>query len=132
MLAVQMKRGCLLTIAAVVVIALLIVGSVVRYHSRRFEACATELGAAVRSGKTFEAYAQDPRPDGLWGKRYSRQQRGEFLAEVTWAHTDKDGADIAAMSNRAHTSAIFLFGDMVYVLFFDDQDRLREFVCLSN
>ena len=44
----------------------------------------------------------------------------------------KDASDIDVMSKRAHTSAIFLFHDMVYVLFFDREDRLREFVCLSN
>ena len=63
----------------------------------------------------------------------SPQERGELLTHVaTRAHTAKDEADVDAMSKRAHTSAVFLFSDMVYVLFFDREDRLREFVCLSN
>jgi hypothetical protein len=48
------------------------------------------------------------------------------------AHTPKDEGDVDALSKRADTSAVFLFSDMVYVLFFDHDDRLREFVCLSN
>jgi hypothetical protein len=102
------------------------------YHARRFRACAEELDAAVRSAKTFEAFTQDPRPDGLM-QRYSHQERGELMAHVaTRSHTAKDAADVDAMSNRAHTSAVFLLHGMVYVLFFDRDERLREFVCLSN
>jgi hypothetical protein len=109
-----------------------LVGAVQVYHSRRFRACSEELETAVRAGKTFEAFTRDPRPDGLL-QRYSPERRGELLAEVKgWGQTTKDASDIDAMSKRAHTSAIFLFHDMVYVLFFDREDRLREFVCLSN
>ena len=119
-------------LAGVLVLALLTVAATRLYHSRRFQACSSELEAAVRSGKTFELFAQDPRPDGLM-RRYSPQEHGELLAHVaTRAHTAKDEADVDAMSKRAHTSAVFLFSDMVYVLFFDREDRLREFVCLSN
>jgi hypothetical protein len=66
-------------------------------------------------------------------RRYSPLERGELTAHVaTRDHTAKDAADVDAMSMRAHTSAVFLFSDMVYVLFFDREDHLREFVCLSN
>jgi hypothetical protein len=46
--------------------------------------------------------------------------------------TAKNQADVDAMSKRTHTSAICLFSDMAFVPFFDGEDRLREFVCLSN
>jgi hypothetical protein len=119
-------------LAGLLVLALVFVAATRVYHSRRFRACSEELEAAIRSGKTFESFAQDPRPDGLM-RRYSPQERGELLAHVAMrAHTAKDEADVDAMSKRAHTSAVFLFSDMVYVLFFDGEDRLREFVCLSN
>ena len=119
-------------LAGLLVLALLFVTATLVYHSRRFRACSEELEAAIRSGKTFESFAQDPRPDGLM-RRYSPQERGELLAHVGMrTHTAKDEADVDAMSKRAHTSAVFLFSDMVYVLFFDGEDRLREFVCLSN
>ena len=119
-------------LAGLLVLALLFVAAARVYHSRRFRACSEELEAAIRSGKTFESFAQDPRPDGLM-RRYSPQERGELLAHVARrTHTAKDEADVDAMSKRAHTSAVFLFSDMVFVLFFDGEDRLREFVCLSN
>jgi hypothetical protein len=119
-------------LSGLLVLAFLFVAAPRIYHSRRFRACSDELEAAVRSGKTFESFAQDPRPDGLM-RRYSPEERAELLAHVAMrAHTTKDEADIDAMSKRAHTSAVFLFSDMVFVLFFDPEDRLREFVCLSN
>ena len=102
------------------------------YHSRRFRACSEELEAAVRSAKTFEAFTRDPRPDGLM-RRYSHQERRGLIAHVaTRSHTSKDASDVETMSDRAHASAVFLLHSMVYVLFFDREDRLREFVCLSN
>ncbi len=120
-------------LAGLLMLALLLVAATHFYHSRRFRACSEELEAAVGSGKTLESFAQDPRPDGLVMRRYSPGERGELLAHVaTWAHSAKDAADVDAMSKRAHTSALFLPSDMVYVLFFDREDRLREFVCLSN
>jgi hypothetical protein len=113
-------------------LAVSFVAAVHIFHVRRFRACAEELEAAVRSAKTFEAFTRDPRPDGLM-RRYSPQKRGELIAHVaTRHHTAKDAADVEAMSNRAHTSAVFLWHGMVYVLFFDREDRLREFVCLTN
>lgn len=114
------------------ILAVCFVAIIRDYHPRRFRACAEELEAAVGSGKTLDAFTRDPRPDGLM-RRYSRQERSELMAHVaTRDHTPKDAADVEAMSNRAHTSAVFLFHGMVYVLFFDQEDRLREFVCLSN
>lgn len=102
------------------------------YHAPRFRACREELEAAVRSVKTFEAFTRDPRPDGLM-RRYSHQERGELIAHVAIrSHTARDAADVDAMSNRSHTSAVFLWHGMVYVLFFDRDERLREFVCLTN
>jgi hypothetical protein len=120
-------------LAGLLVLALLFVASAQIYQSRRFRACSQELEAAVRSGKTFDSFTQDTsRPDGLM-RRYSAQERGELVAHVaTRAHTAKDAADVDAMSTRAHTSAVFLVSDMVYILFFDRENRLREFVCLSN
>jgi len=130
-----MKKALLVAswfLAGLFVLALFFVALVHGYHSRRFRACSEELEAAVRSAKTFEAFTRDPRPDGLM-RRYSHQERGELIAHVaTRSHTAKDAADVEAMSNRTHTSAVFLLHSMVYVLFFDREDRLREFVCLSN
>ena len=113
-------------------LAVLFVATAVNYHARRIRECSDELEAAVRSAKTFEAFTRDPRPDGLM-RRYSHQERGELIAHVaTRSHTAKDAANVEAMSDRAHTSAVFLLHSMVYVLFFDREDRLREFVCLTN
>jgi hypothetical protein len=130
-----MKKALLVTgwfLAGLLVLVLLFGAFAHIYHSRRFRACAEELEIAVRSGKTFQSFTQDSRPDGLM-RRYSPQERGELAAHVaTRDHTAKDAADVEAMSKRAHTSAVFLFSGMVYVLFFDRDDRLREFVCLSN
>ena len=130
-----MKKALLVIawfVAGLVAFSVFFVVSAHVYHSRRFRACSEELTAAVRSGKTFESFSQDSRPDGLM-RRYSPQERSELLTHVaTRAHTEKDAADVDAMSKRAHTSAIFLFHDMVYVLFFDRDNGLREFVCLSN
>lgn len=126
-----MKKVGLLLAAGLVTPVLLFAAFTYVYHSRRFQACSEELAAAVHSRKTFEAFSRDPRPDGLW-KRYSVQQREQLIADVIWDHSAKDAADVKAMSKRAHASAIFLFGDMVYVLFFDEGDRLQEFVCLGN
>jgi len=119
-------------LAGLLILVLVFFSSAHVYHARRFRACSEELEAAVRSTKTFDAFTRDPRPDGLM-RRYSHQERGELMAHVaTRSHTEKDAANVDAMSNRAHTSAVFLFSDMVFVLFFDREDRLREFVCLSN
>ena len=83
------------------------------YHARRFRACSDELEAAVRVAKTFDEFTRDPRPDGLM-RRYSHQERGELIAHVaTRSHTAKDAADVEAMSNRAHSSAVFLLHSMV-------------------
>jgi hypothetical protein len=118
--------------AAAVAFQLIFVVGTHIYHSRRFRACSDELEAAVRAEKTFEEFVQDPRPDGLM-RRYLPRERSELLGHIAWrAHTEKDLADADAMSKRSHTSAVFLFSDMVFVLFFDKDDRLREFVCLSN
>jgi hypothetical protein len=101
------------------------------YHQRRFEACAQELDAAVRSGRIVDAFIADERRG--WYQTYSYEQRRELLDHVkTRGHTDKDYSDAAVMSARAHRSGVFNIGDMVYVLFFDRDNRLREFVCLSN
>ena len=118
-------------LAGLLGLSLAVVVPVERFHARRFRACAEELEAAVRAGKTFEAFTQDARRG--WMKRYSIQERGELLAEIqNRSHTNKDAANVNAMSGRAHTSAIFAVRSMVYVLFFDREERLREFVCLSN
>jgi len=119
-------------LAGLLVLVLVFFASAYVYHARRFRACSEELEAAVRSAKTFEAFSRDPRPDGLM-RRYSHQERGELRAHLaTRSHTEEDAANVDAMSNRAQASAVFLFSDMVFVLFFDREDRLREFVCLSN
>ena len=118
-------------LAAVTLAMMLFRVAVERYHRGRFEACAHELDAAVRSAKTIDAFMRDERCG--WYQTYSREKRSELLDHIaTRTHTEKDAADADAMSNRAHTSAVFNIGDMVYVLFFDRDDRLREYVCLSN
>jgi hypothetical protein len=99
--------------------------------ARRFEACRRELDAAVRSAKTLDAFSADERRG--WYRTYSREQRRELLEHVkTRDHTEHDYSAIAAMSDTAHTSAVFNIGDMVYVLFFDRDNRLRSYACLSN
>ncbi len=121
--------GLVIGVIALAALSVVIAG---RYHARLMQTCVDELQAAVRSGKIFEAFGRDPRPDGMM-RRYSHEERGELIAHVaTRAHTAKDAADVAAMSDRAHMSAIFLFSPMVYVLFFDQEDRMREFVCLAS
>lgn len=119
-------------LAGSLVLGLALAASARIHQFRRLAACSEELDAAVRSAKTFQAFTRDPRPDGLM-RRYSHPERSELMAHVsTRAHTPKDAADVKEMANRAQSSAVFLFGDMAYVLFFDGDDRLREFVCLSN
>jgi hypothetical protein len=102
------------------------------YQYRRIRACETELEAAVQSRKTLAAFMSDPRPDGLY-RRVDRPD-GASLRELvaTWPHAPERTADIDATASRAQTAAVFLFGDMVYVLLFDKDQRLREFVCLGN
>ena len=71
-----MKKALLVIgwfLTVLLVLGLLFVASVHLYHSRRFRACSEELEAAVRSAQTFEAYARDPRPDGLM-RRYSHEE----------------------------------------------------------
>jgi hypothetical protein len=50
----------------------------------------------------------------------------------TWPHAPERTANIEAKASRARTAAVFLFGDMVYVLLLDEHERLREFVCVGN
>jgi hypothetical protein len=98
------------------------------HHYRRFRACEVELEGAVQSGKTFAAFTSDTRPDGLY-RRLERPDGAELRQLVdTWPHAPERTADIEAKASRAQTAAVFLFGDMVYVLLFDKQERLREFV----
>jgi hypothetical protein len=122
-----------LIIAGVVVgvVAAFVVSAEI-YHYRRFRACEVELEAAVQSGKTFAAFTSDPRPDGLY-RRLDRPD-GAVLRQLvnTWPHAPERTADIEAKASRAQTAAVFLFGDMVYVLLFDKHERLREFVCVGN
>jgi hypothetical protein len=122
-----------LTIAGVVLgIVAAFVGSVEVYHYRRFRACEVELEAAVQSGKTFSAFTSDTRPDGLY-RRLDRPDGAALRKLVdTWPHAPERTAGIETMASRAQTAAVFLFGDMVYVLLFDKHERLREFVCLGN
>jgi chlorite dismutase len=128
------KKALLVVVVLLAALGLAMVAVVVAvelYHRRRFEACAQELDAAVRSAKTIDAFMRDERRE--WYQTYSHEKRSELLDHIaTRSHTEKDAADADAMSNRAHTSAVFNIGDMVYVLFFDRDDRLREYVCLSN
>ena len=110
----------------------LVAGSVGYYHYRRFRSCTVELEGAVQSAKTFEAFLHDSRPDGLY-RRVERQQAREVRQLVSaWSHGAEQSADLEAKASRAKASAVFLFGDTVYVLFFDERDRLREFACLGN
>jgi hypothetical protein len=75
---------------------------------------------------------QDTRPDGLY-RRVEREQHSTLRQLVsTWPHAPERTADLDRRAKRASSSAVFLFGDMVYVLFFDDRDRLQDFICLSN
>jgi hypothetical protein len=101
------------------------------YHARRFQACRRELDRAVRSAKSLDAFTDDERRG--WYRTYAREQRQALLEHVqTRDHTEHDYSEIAAKSDSAHTSAVFNIGDMVYVLFFDSDSRLRSYVCLSN
>jgi len=126
------KKAFLVTGGALVGLGILFVASVQYYHHHRFRSCALELAAAVNSGKSFEAFARDPRPDGLH-RRFSQRERHDLRSLTSmWRTTPQGLADIDAKAARAHASAVFLFGDMVYVLFFDEEGRLREFVCLGN
>ena len=129
-----MKKAGIIIGGLFLTTALLLAGVAIAtnvYHSRRFAACARELDAAVLSGKSLAAFTDDERRG--WYRTYSREQRSELLQHMTTrSHTDRNYSDADAMSSRAHTSGVFSIGDMVYVLFFDGQDRLREYVCLSN
>jgi hypothetical protein len=126
------RQAVFIVCAALAGLALLVAASVAYHHHRRFQGCVAELEAAVRSAKTLDAFVGDPRPDGLY-RQFTQSQAGE-LREVTsmWRSSPSALAEIEAKGRRAHTSAVFLFGDMVYVLFFDAGSRLREFVCLGN
>jgi hypothetical protein len=126
-------RSVLAAVAGTILaLAIAFVGSAEVYHRRRFQACTTELEAAVQAGKTYGAFLQDTRPDGLY-RRVEREERNTLRQLVsTWRHAPEQTTDLERQADRASSSAIFFFGDMVYVLFFDNRDRIQDFICLSN
>ena len=117
---------------ALLVLAGIIAVSAGYHHHSRYRACRAELLEAVGNGKTLAQFAADRRPDGLF-RRFSSDERTS-LREVAgaWTQRPETLAEIETKAARASASAAFLFGDMVYVLFFDDRDRLTQFVCLGN
>jgi hypothetical protein len=126
------RKAVLIVAGALAGVALLVVASATYYHHRRFQGCRDELEAAVGTAKPLAAFASDPRPDGLY--RHFSQAEAQEVREVAsgWRSSPDTLAEVEAKARRAHTSAVFLFGDMVYLLFFNKDDRLQEFVCLGN
>jgi hypothetical protein len=125
-------KPALMVLGIVLGAAALVLASAWSYHYRRFRSCVVELEAAVHSAKTYEAFLQDSRADGLY-RRLEGHEPGALRQLVSgWSHDPEQSADVDAKASRAQASAIFLFGDMVYVLFFDERNRLEEFVCLGN
>ena len=127
-----MRKAALVVAGALAGLALLVVAGATYYHHRRFQGCRDELEEAVRSGKPLAAFASDTRPDGLY-RQFSQAEAQEVRTVASgWRSSPETLTEVEAKARRAHTSSVFLFGDMVYVLFFDKRDRLQEFVCLGN
>jgi hypothetical protein len=125
-------KPALMVLGIVLGAAALFVASAWYYHYRRFRSCVVELEAAVHSAKTYEAFLQDPRPDGLY-RRLEGHEPGALRQLVSaWSDGPEQSADWDVKASRAQASAVFRFGDMVYLLFFDDRNRLQEFVCVGN
>jgi hypothetical protein len=130
------RTRLLKVLAAVAGLILLLVAALLAaaayYHHTRFEACRTELDAAVASKRTYESFLADPRPDGVIARFSRAEAKGLRDLAGNWTHRPVVLQEIDAKASRTNSSAVFLVGDMVYVLYFDKQQQLADFVCLSN
>jgi hypothetical protein len=115
-----------------IAVAVFGVATALYHHHQRLDGCEKELQAAVASGKTLSAFLSDPRPDGpsMSTPRGDASAFREFVSQ--WTRDTGTLSEVEAKAKRAKHVDVFLFGDMVYVLYFDGNLRLREFVCLSN
>ena len=126
-------KPALMVLGIVLGTAALVAAGAWYYQYSRFRSCTVELEAAVHSAKTYEAFLHDARrPDGLF-RRLEGHEPGALRQLVSgWVHTPEQSTDLGAKASHAEASAVFRFGDMVYVLFFDERNRLLDFVCLGK
>jgi len=122
------RRVILGGVLAAVAFCALVVGSVLMYHRGRFRGCEEAIAAAQRQRLTSTEAAAS------WGssafETLDASQGGEIRRSAERWHQKVD--EIEAKGRTAQVTRVYLVGDMVYFVFFGQDDRIQDFACVGN
>jgi hypothetical protein len=122
------RRVVLGGVLAALALSALLAGSVLLYHRGRFRGCEEAISAAQRQRLTSDEAAAS------WGasalETLDASRVGDIRRSAERWHQKVD--QIEAKGRTAQVTRVYLVGDMVYFVFFGQDDRIQDFACVGN